>query len=98
MDIHNNNNVNQNEEFEGDEQEQEQEQENYGPGEEEEIEPEDVDMNDYEYHFLNNEITKIKNKDDLSYVEFKIIEENKKEKVIIKEEIKNIYKEKALLK
>ena len=58
------------------------------------IEPEDVDMNDYEYHFLNNEITKIKNKDDLSYVEFKIIEENKKEKVIIKEEIKNIYKEK----
>ena len=54
------------------------------------IEPEDVDMNDYEYHFLNNEITKIKNKDDLSYVEFKIIEENKKEKVIIKEEIKNI--------
>ena len=45
------------------------------------IEPDDVEMNDYEYHFLNNEIVKIRNKDDNSYIEFKIIEENKKEKV-----------------
>ena len=42
------------------------------------IEPNDVDMNDYEYYFLNNEIIHIRNKDDNSYVVFKIIEENKK--------------------
>ena len=42
------------------------------------IEPNDVDMNDYEYYFLNNEIIYIRNKDDNSYVVFKIIEENKK--------------------
>ena len=46
------------------------------------IEPNDVEMNDYFYHFLNNEIIHVINKDDDSYVEFKIIEENKKEKKI----------------
>ena len=44
------------------------------------IEPNDVDINDYEYHYLNNQIIYIRNKEDNSYVEFKIIEENKKEK------------------
>ena len=67
------------------------------------IEPNDVDMNDYEYYFLNNEIIHIRNKDDNSYVVFKIIEENKKikkfdepiksgkikENINIKEEINN---------
>ena len=33
-----------------------------------------------EYHYLNNQIIYIRNKEDNSYVEFKIIEENKKEK------------------
>ena len=46
------------------------------------IEPNDVEMNDYFYHFLNNEIIHVINKDDDSYVEFKVIEENKKEKKI----------------
>ena len=46
------------------------------------IEPNDVEMNDYFYHFLNNEIIHVINKDDDSYIEFKIIEENKKEKKI----------------
>ena len=42
------------------------------------VEPNDVDMNDYEYYYLNNQIINIKNKDDNSYIEFKIVEENKK--------------------
>ena len=42
------------------------------------IEPNDVDMNDYEYYYLNNEIIYVRNKEDNSYVFFKIIEENKK--------------------
>ena len=42
------------------------------------VEPNDVDMNDYEYYYLNNQITNIKNKDDNSYIEFKIVEVNKK--------------------
>ena len=43
------------------------------------IEPNDVEMNDYEYYYLNNQIINIRNKDDNSYIEFKIIEENKKQ-------------------
>ena len=42
------------------------------------VEPNDVEMNDYEYYYLNNQIINIRNKDDNSYIEFKIIEENKK--------------------
>ena len=42
------------------------------------VEPNDVDMNDYEYYYLNNQITNIKNKDDNSYIEFKIVEVKKK--------------------
>ena len=42
------------------------------------VEPNDVDTNDYEYYYLNNKIINIKNKDDNSYIEFKIVEENKK--------------------
>ena len=44
------------------------------------IEPNDVEMNDYNYYFLNNEIIHVVNKVDESYVEFKVIEENKKVK------------------
>ena len=46
------------------------------------IEPNDVEMNDYYYYFLNNEIIKVVNKDDDSYIEFEIIEENKKIKQV----------------
>ena len=42
------------------------------------VEPNDVEMNDYEYYYLNNQIINIRNKDDNSYIEFKIVEENKK--------------------
>ena len=54
------------------------------------IEPDDVELNDYEYYYLNGEITKIRNKDDNSYVEYKIFEDNKnnKSKKEIKEEKK----------
>ena len=44
------------------------------------IEPNDVEMSDYNYYFLNNEIIHVVNKVDESYVEFKVIEENKKVK------------------
>lgn len=63
------------------------------------VEPNDVDMNDYEYYYLNNQIINIKNKDDNSYIEFKIVEENKKsrqnnEQIKIKEnKIKEIKKD-----
>ena len=55
------------------------------------IEPEDVELNDYEYYYLNNEIVKIRNKDDNSYIEYQIIEDNKKNKKrkIITKEIKD---------
>ena len=42
------------------------------------VEPNDVEMNDYNYYFLNNEIIHVVNKEDESYVEFKVVEENKK--------------------
>ena len=49
-----------------------------------------MELNDYEYYYLNGEITKIRNKDDNSYVEYKIFEDNKnnKSKKEIKEEKK----------
>ena len=65
------------------------------------IEPNDVEMNDYFYHFLNNEIIHVVNKDDDSYVEFKVIEENKKEKKIdipIKKENEKVEIKKAEIK
>ena len=61
------------------------------------IEPDDVELNDYDYYYLNDEIVKIRNKDDNSYIEFKIIEDNKKNKrKKITKEVKEkevIYKE-----
>ena len=55
------------------------------------IEPDDVELNDYEYYYLNKEIVKIRNKDDNSYIEYQIIEDNKKNKKrkIITKEIKD---------
>ena len=35
-------------------------------------------MYDYNYYFVNNEIIHVVNKEDESYVEFKVVEENKK--------------------
>ena len=44
------------------------------------VEPDDVELNDYEYYYLNNEIVKIKNKDDNSYIEYEIVEDKRKNK------------------
>ena len=58
------------------------------------IEPDDVELNDYEYYYLNGEINKIRNKDDNSYVEYKVVEENKKNR--IKKEVKEIKETKEI--
>ena len=59
------------------------------------IEPDDVELNDYEYYFLNNEIVKIRNKEDNSYIEYEIFEDNKKSKRI-KANNKDIKKENGI--
>ena len=59
------------------------------------VDPDDVDLNDYEYYYSNNEIVKIRNKDDNSYIEYQIVEEKKKykRKKEIKEEKQELKKE-----
>lgn len=52
------------------------------------IEPDDVEMNDYEYYYSNNKIIKVRNKDDNSCIEYKVVEDKKKRKRVIEKEDK----------